>query len=247
MLTKTTSIYRVCFGCFWTNGQICSATSRLVVEASVADVFVAKLKAVAAKIRVGQDPMEEGCRLGPLVSAAQRDKALALVRRGLEQGATLACGSAGPDPGKGFFVAPTILVLDGSDDAGDGRGAGNVCWTEEIFAPVLTVRSFEAGETGPSTVDRAVALANDSAFGLAAAVFSKDDAKLEQFASAARVGIVWQNCSQPCFCQLPWGGRGVSGVGRDLGVEGLRKFLEPKQVVRYVSKAPLGWYDTSAL
>jgi len=81
----------------------------------------------------------------------------------------------------------------------------------------------------------------------AAAVFSADQERLERMTDELEVGIVWHNCSQPCFSQLPWGGRKLSGFGRDLGDEGFWKYLEPKSVISYESKEPLGWYFTSKL
>ena len=100
---------------------------------------------------------------------------------------------------------------------------------------MLAVRRF-------STEAEAVALANDSDFGLAAAVFSSHQEVLDRIGSALRVGIVWKNCSQPCFPQMPWGGLKKSGIGRELGDYGMDAFLEPKSVIAYSSNSPLGWY-----
>ena len=88
----------------------------------------------------------------------------------------------------------------------------------------------------------AIALANGTAFGLAAAVLTADAARGKRVAEAMEAGIVWVQCSQPCFCQAPWGGVKRSGIGRELGTFGIDGFLEPKQVTTYVSKNPLGWY-----
>lgn len=217
------------FGCWWTNGQICSATSRLLVHESIAETVVSKLKKIASSIKMG-DPIDPDCRLGPLISSNQRDKVLRFISKGVEQGAKLVQGSGKKPNMKGFFVEPTILQIDSTD---------NVCWTEEIFGPVLTVRTFKTDE-------EALELANGSRFGLAAAVFTSSKERLAHFNNELQVGIVWNSCSQPCFSQLPWGGPKMSGVGRDLGMS-LDKFLEPKQIVKYVSKEPLGWYDVSKL
>ncbi|WP_408191157.1 aldehyde dehydrogenase family protein [Paraburkholderia graminis] len=108
-------------------------------------------------------------------------------------------------------------------------------WVEEIFGPVVCVRPFE-------TEHEAVRLANDSRFGLAAAVMSKDNARAERVAAALRAGIVWINCSQPTFTEAPWGGYKQSGIGRELGRWGLDNYLETKQITKLVSEEPWGWY-----
>ena len=215
----------VCFGCWWTNGQICSATSRLLVEESIKEEFVGKLKSIAEGIQIG-DPTDRDCRMGPVVSRAQRDKIFAMIARGISQGATLLQGSSTKPQIKGFFVEPTLLEMNSKE---------NSLWNEEVFGPVLSIMSFTSEK-------EALALANDSKFGLAGAVFSSDVDKLKRCTNLLEVGIVWQNASQPCFVQLPWGGRKASGYSRDLGEWGLAKYLEPKQVVKYVSREPLGWY-----
>jgi betaine-aldehyde dehydrogenase len=97
------------------------------------------------------------------------------------------------------------------------------------------------------TEEEAVRLANESQYGLAAAVFTADADRMVRVTRALRTGMVWQNCSQPAFCQLPWGGLKKSGVGRELGRYGLQAFLEPKTIVRYGSDAHLGWYSVPAL
>lgn len=237
----------VMFGCFWTNGQICSATSRLLLHAPLEERFLRRLVEETRRIVVG-DALETtaaaattagaaagapaaAVRLGPLVSAAQRDKVLGFVARATAAGggAELLTGGGVP-PGQhpgGFFVEPTVLrVTDPSCEV----------WREEVFGPVLSVMTF-ADEA------EAVALANDSQYGLAAAVFTADERRLRRVARAMKAGIVWENCSQPAFPQLPWGGPKKSGLGRELGGNlGLSNYLEPKQITRYVSKEPLGWY-----
>jgi betaine-aldehyde dehydrogenase len=108
-------------------------------------------------------------------------------------------------------------------------------WVEEIFGPVVCIRPFESEE-------EAIRLANDSRFGLAAAVMSADEARAERVAAAFRAGIVWINCSQPTFTEAPWGGYKQSGIGRELGRWGLDNYLETKQITRLVSDEPWGWY-----
>ncbi len=216
----------IMFGIFWNQGQVCSATSRVLVEASLYARLLERLAVEAGRIRIGNGLMP-GTLLGPLVSAAQRDKVASAVAAGVASGARLVCGGRVP-PGldRGYFWEPTILT---------GMDLDGPLWEEEIFGPVLCVAPFE-------TEAEAVRLANDSRFGLAAAVMSADDQRCERVAAALRAGIVWINCSQPTFTELPWGGFRQSGIGRELGRWGLENYLETKQVTRFRSGRPWGWY-----
>jgi betaine-aldehyde dehydrogenase len=108
-------------------------------------------------------------------------------------------------------------------------------WREEIFGPVMCVKTF----TSEAEV---VEMANDSDYALGAAVITDDLERRERMTEAFTSGIVWVNCSQPCFPQLPWGGRKRSGFGRDLGANGMDKYMHSKQVVTYVSEEPFAWY-----
>ncbi len=216
----------VMFGVFWNQGQVCSATSRLLVEESLAPRLLARLVEAARAIAIG-DGMAPGTLLGPLVSKGQYDKVRGFVDRARAAGVTLLTGGGRP-PGhdRGYFVEPTVFV-DVPTDA--------EIWREEVFGPVLAVRTFGHEE-------EAVALANDSRFGLAAAVMSADPARCQRVARALRAGIVWVNCSQPTFSQAPWGGMKQSGIGRELGTWGLDNYLEVKQVTSWNSGEPWGWY-----
>lgn len=215
----------IMFGIFWNQGQVCSATSRVLVERSLYPALLARLVAEARKITIGNG-MQPGTLLGPLVNAAQFDKVLGFIDRAVAAGATLACGGRAPGFDRGYFVAPTVLAdLPLTAEA----------WTEEIFGPVLCIRPFD-------TEDEAIRLANDSRFGLAAAVMSADGARAERVAAAFRAGIVWINCSQPTFTEAPWGGYRQSGIGRELGRWGLDNYLETKQITAYISDKPWGWY-----
>ncbi|RST85733.1 aldehyde dehydrogenase family protein [Aquibium carbonis] len=216
----------IMFGIFWNQGQVCSATSRVLVEASLYPALLERLVAEAAKIRIGNG-MDEGTLLGPLVSKGQYDKVLAAIERGRAEGATVAGGGRRPAGlNTGYFLEPTILT-DMSEDS--------FVWREEIFGPVVCVKPF--GDEAD-----AVRLANDSRFGLAAAVMSKDRARCERVARAFRAGIVWINCSQPTFTEAPWGGYKQSGIGRELGRWGLSNYLEVKQITAYETEQPWGWY-----
>ncbi|MGZ2453845.1 betaine-aldehyde dehydrogenase [Rhizobium ruizarguesonis] len=216
----------IMFGIFWNQGQVCSATSRVLVHEAIYGRLLERLVEETNRIKIGSG-LDEGTLLGPLVSKRQYDQVVAAIEGARKAGATVACGGTRPEGfDRGFYLRPTVLAdvpLD--SDA----------WKEEIFGPVVCVRSFK-------TEEEAVELANDSRFGLAAAVMSKDDTRAERVAAAFRAGIVWINCSQPTFTEAPWGGYKESGIGRELGRWGLDNYLETKQITRFASEAPWGWY-----
>lgn len=215
----------VMFGIFWNQGQVCSATSRLIAEAGIAGRLIERLSEEAKKIKIG-DGMSEGVQLGPLVSRPQYDKVLAYMEAGKSE-ATLVTGGGRPAGfNAGYFVEPTIFA----DVTPEAR-----IWKEEIFGPVLAVATFD-------TEDEALALANTTEFGLAAAVMTRDLERAHRVADRFEAGVVWINCSQPNFLEPPWGGMKKSGIGRELGTWGLMNFLEPKQITSYESTDPWGWY-----
>jgi betaine-aldehyde dehydrogenase len=216
----------VMFGIFWNQGQVCSATSRLLVEERLAPLLLERLCAAAEKIPIG-DGLAPGTLLGPLVSRGQHEKVLGFIDRArAEKIPLLTGGGRPPGLGCGYFLEPTIFA--------DVPVASEL-WREEIFGPVLAVRTFR-------DEDEAVRLANDTPFGLAAAVMSADLERCRRVARRFRAGIVWINCSQPTFSQAPWGGRKQSGIGRELGEWGLANYLEVKQMTTYESADPWGWY-----
>ena len=216
----------IMFGIFWNQGQVCSATSRVLIEESAYDAVLSRLCAEAAKITIGNG-LDEGTLLGPIVSKGQYDKILAAIERGKTEGATVAYGGArAPGFDRGYFLQPTVLT-DMAEDS--------FVWTEEIFGPVVCVKPFR------DEAD-AIRMANDSRFGLAAAVMSADLDRAERVARAFLAGIVWVNCSQPTFTEAPWGGYKQSGIGRELGRWGLANYLETKQITRFNSDEPWGWY-----
>ncbi|XP_045793315.1 betaine aldehyde dehydrogenase 1, chloroplastic-like [Trifolium pratense] len=216
------------FGCFFTNGQMCSATSRLIVHESIAKKFVNKLVKWAENIKIS-DPLEEGCRLGPIVSEAQYKKVLNFIATAKSEGATILTGGRRPEHlQKGYFVEPTIV----SDVTTSMQ-----IWREEVFGPVLSVKTF-------STEEEAIDLANDTHYGLGSAVMSNDLERCERVSQALQAGIVWINCAQPSFIQAPWGGIKRSGFGRELGEWGLDNYLSVKQVTTYISGDQWGWYQS---
>ena len=216
----------IMFGIFWNQGEVCSATSRVLIEAPIYDAVVERLSAEAKKITIGHG-LEDAVLLGPLVNKAQQDKVLAAIERGISEGARVVTGGGVPDGlERGCYVEPTILADAPLD---------SWVWNEEIFGPVVCVRSFE-------TEEEAIELANRSEYGLAAAVMSADNERANRVARAFRAGIVWINCSQPTFTEAPWGGYKKSGIGRELGVWGLNNYLETKQITTYNRSKPWGWY-----
>ncbi|OAP36262.1 aldehyde dehydrogenase [Sinorhizobium glycinis] len=216
----------IMFGIFWNQGQVCSATSRVLVQDGIYDQLLARLVEETQKIRIG-DGLEAGVLLGPLVSKRQHEQVVAAIKAAKAAGATVACGGKRPEGfEKGYYLEPTVLTdVPLESDA----------WREEIFGPVVCIKPF-------STEEEAIELANDSRFGLAAAVMSKDDVRAERVASAFRAGIVWINCSQPTFTEAPWGGYKESGIGRELGRWGLENYLETKQITRFAAGEKWGWY-----
>ncbi len=205
-----------CGGAFFNAGQMCSATSRVLVADELADEFLTRLKARAERIRVA-DPFDPDVEMGALVNQAQYQRVLGHIDRGLSAGAKLVCGGNRPaDLARGYFLQPTVFTEVPLDSA---------LWCEEIFGPVVCVRSF-------ATEAEAIALANDSRFGLVASVVTRDAEAADRVADALQAGLVWLNALQVIFPQTAWGGYKQSSLGRELGPWGLAAFQEIKHVVR---------------
>nr|AFS33786.1 betaine aldehyde dehydrogenase [Medicago sativa] len=219
------------FGCFWTNGQICSATFPSLLYMKVEQQnFLNRMVKWIKNIKIS-DPLEEGCRLGPVVSEGQYEKILKFVSNAKSEGATILTGGSRPEHlKKGFFVEPTIIT--------DVTTSMQI-WKEEVFGPVLCVKTF-------STEEEAIDLANDTIYGLGAAVISNDLERCERVIKAFKAGIVWVNSSQEKDNQAPRGGSKRSGFGRELGEWGLDNYLSVKQVTQYISDEPWGWYQPPA-
>ncbi|MEV7091181.1 aldehyde dehydrogenase family protein [Streptomyces sp. NPDC093085] len=213
---------------FLHSGQVCSAGARLLVQEELHDAFVADVVARARAIPLG-GPFDEHARTGPLISAAHRAKVEAYVAAGLAEGAVLRCGGARPeDPAlrDGFYYLPTVL-----DECTPEMSVVR----DESFGPVLTVERFRDEA-------EAVALANDTVYGLAGAVWSRDEGRAHRVAARLRTGTVWINDFQPYVPQAEWGGMKQSGVGRELGPAGLAEYQEAKHVWRNLAPKPLRWF-----
>ena len=205
------------WGIFLNSGQACQAGSRLLVQRSVHAEFVSALAELARTSKVG-DPLLDGTQIGPLVDQSQLDTVLHYIEQGHQQGATLVAGGKRleGDLSEGFFVEPTIF-----DDVDPAHALSR----EEIFGPVLSVTPFD-------TVDDAVRLANDSPYGLAAAVWSTNVNTSINVSKRLRAGTVWINAYHDAglpFC-MPMGGYKASGIGRELGREGLAQYFETKAI-----------------
>ncbi|HHS7811264.1 aldehyde dehydrogenase family protein [Pseudomonas putida] len=205
-----------CGGGFFNAGQMCSATSRVLVADELADEFLERLQKRAQAIRVA-DPFDPDVEMGALVNQAQYQRVLGHIDRGLSAGAKLVCGGNRPaDLPRGYFLQPTVFTDVPLDSA---------LWCEEIFGPVLCVRSF-------SSEAEAIALANDSQFGLVASVVTRNAETADRVANALQAGLVWLNAPQVIFPQTAWGGYKQSSIGRELGPWGLAAFQEIKHVIR---------------
>lgn len=206
------------FGTFFHGGQVCESGTRILVQRSVFGQFVERLAVGADAIRVG-DPMDMETQIGPLVSARQLENVERYVALAKEEGATLVCGGRRPEGlseelAGGYYYRPTVFV----DVRNDMRIA-----QEEVFGPVVVVIPFDDDE-------EAVAMANDSRYGLGGAVWSADTERALAIASRLETGTVWINDYHLLNPRFPFGGYKHSGFGRELGPEGLEAYLQVKHI-----------------
>jgi betaine-aldehyde dehydrogenase len=223
-----TAVDYALYGIFCNAGQVCSAGSRLLVERPLHDRLVERVAERAQKIRVG-DGFDPRTEMGPIVSPIHRERVESYIALGSSEGARLVCGGnrLGGALAEGNFIAPTIF---------DNTEAGMRIVQEEIFGPVLVVQTFD-DEAG------AIALANDTIYGLAGAVFTQDIAKAHRVIRKMRAGITWINTFHPTYNEAPWGGYKQSGIGRELGTYGYDAYTEVKQINVNLDVEPSGWFS----
>ena len=217
------------FGMFYNQGEVCSAGSRILVEDTIYDKYLESLIEGAKKIKIGNG-LDEGVKMGPLVSEAHMNKVLKYIEIGKKEGAKIVLGGhriMKPGYEKGFFVEPTIFV----DTKPDMRIV-----QEEIFGPVVVIQKFHGEE-------EAIKLANDTTYGLAAGVFTNDNAKALRVIKKLRAGITWVNTYGPVYPEAPWGGYKQSGIGRELGTYGLDDYTEVKQININLNVEPTKWFE----
>jgi betaine-aldehyde dehydrogenase len=200
-------------GIFYNCGQMCSATSRLIIEEGAAAAVLDHLVERCQRLKVGS-PFEAGTEMGPLTTAPQYRKVVAALERAETSHLRCLTGGKALHQGGGFFVLPTVY---------DDVPVENPVWTEEIFGPVLAIRRFQ-NET------EAIALANRSDFGLVATIITSDPERAERVAAEIDAGHVWVNSVQVIFPQTAWGGFKASGIGRELGPWGLHSFTGVKHI-----------------
>jgi len=216
----------ILFGAFLCQGECCCAATRVLVDNSIHDELVERLVAATGEIKVG-DGMDEDTRMGPLVSAEQREKVMEYIESGrAEAGEPVIGGGIPAGLDKGYFLEPTIF---------DNVPPTSRIYREEIFGPVLTVTAFDSE-------DELIAAANDTPYGLAASIWTADAATGQRLAPRIRAGTVWVNIHNFVFSQAPYGGFKQSGLGRELGREGLEMYTEVKNVITWLGPEPFKWY-----
>ncbi|MFS8978814.1 aldehyde dehydrogenase family protein [Cupriavidus necator] len=213
---------------FFHAGQVCSAGSRLMIEDSIYDAFISRLAERLPRIVIGNGFHAE-TQMGPVQSAQQHEKILGMVQAGIAEGARLVHGGkrpAGDVFKKGYWLEPTLLA----DVTAEMKIA-----KEEIFGPVITAERFRSEE-------EALRAANDTPYGLAGAVWTRDLDKANRMSRGLRFGTVWVNDYHPYFPEAPWGGYKASGIGRELARIGLDEYTELKH--SYINLAPkaMGWF-----
>jgi len=194
------------------NGQSCIAAKRFIVHQRIAEAFESGFVERMKALRVG-DPLDPATDVGPLVSGAERDKLVEQVRAAVAAGGRVLCGGA-PQPGKGFFFPPTVLA---------GVPVGSPASREEIFGPVAMV--FRVKD-----LDEAIAVANDTPFGLGSSAWTTDPTERERFATELEAGATFVNAMVASDPRLPFGGVKRSGYGRELAAVGMREFMNMKTV-----------------
>lgn len=197
-------------------GQICTATSRILVQDSIYDLFVDKFKDQVKSVSKVGDPFNDETFQGPQVTKAQYERVMAYIESGKSEGATLATGGEAYKDvnGKGFFISPTVFT--------NVKDSMKI-YREEVFGPFAVITSFK-------TEEEAVEMANDTTYGLGSAVFTSDLTKAHRVARNIEAGMVWVNSSNDSDFRIPFGGVKQSGIGRELGEAGLAAYTNTKSV-----------------
>lgn len=207
----------------YNQGQVCSATSRILVQESIYEAFLALFKKRVQEVSVVGDPFAKSTFQGPQVTKAQYERVLSYIKCGKEEGATLVSGGEPFSPktaGKGFFITPTIFT--------DVKPSMKI-FREEVFGPFVVINSFKSEE-------EALRIANDTTYGLGSAVFTKDITRAHRVARKIESGMVWINSSNDSSFKVPFGGIKQSGIGRELGEAGLAGYTQIKSV--FVNMGP---------
>jgi acyl-CoA reductase-like NAD-dependent aldehyde dehydrogenase len=197
---------------FINQGQICAAGSRILVQKGIAQKFAAALAEAATSVKVG-DPRQPDVQMGPVAKKAQYERVNRYIQLGIDEGAELLAGGVSHSE-KGWFVRPTIFAKATNQMA---------IAREEIFGPVGTIIEFDSDE-------EAIAIANDSEYGLAATVWTTNLTRAHKVAAAVKAGAIGVNCWSPLDANLPWGGLKTSGIGREGGLAGALAYTEEKVI-----------------
>lgn len=212
------------FGSFFNQGEVCVASSRLLVHENIYEEFIAELLEKVKNLKIG-DPLKEETDFGPVISEQHLRKIEDYIKIGKAEGAE--CLYGGERVGsKGLYITPVIF---------SNVNQNMRIVQEEIFGPVVTIQTF-------NTEQEAIELANGTRFGLAAGVLSADAEKADRIASQIKAGTIWINSYHTPYVEAPWGGYKQSGIGRELGPQGLDGFMETKHINKKEHLEPLNWY-----
>lgn len=212
------------FAIFHNQGQACIAGSRLLLHESIADAFLEKFIALAESIKLG-DPLKENSEMGPLTSKMHLDRVLSFLDVCEKEGNTILSGGTQPDEpelAEGYYLKPTIVEAK----------PGDTVFHEEVFGPFVSVTRFKDDE-------EALALANDTSYGLGSGLWTNNLQRAHKFSDGIKAGMVWVNCYKRVHPASPFGGVGESGYGRDMGIESLQEYTSPKAIwINYDAQIP---------